>query len=208
MSDASNHQGPATVYAIIPAAGRSLRMGQLKQLMPYGDHTILETVIETVLAAPVNGLVVVANNDVEGELDLSEDPRFVTAINDDAESQMLDSIGLGLDALAAAFDLPRDCGICVCPGDMPGIDVASVTACVSQFQQHADHIVVATFQAKRGHPVIVPRTLTAELAEITEGGLAELLHRHPDKVHSVECETPGVTQDIDTPGDYQDLGQS
>jgi molybdenum cofactor cytidylyltransferase len=208
MPDASNHQDPVAVYAIIPAAGRSLRMGQLKQLMPYGDRTILETVIETVLAGPVNGLVVVANSDIDDELDLSEDPRFVTAINDDAESQMLDSILLGLDTLAAAFDLPRHCGVCVCPGDMPGIDVASVTACVNQFRQHADRIVVATFQAKRGHPIIVPHPMTAELAEITEGGLAELLHRHTDKLHPVECETPGVTKDIDTPGDYQDPGQS
>lgn len=205
MPNVGRRQEPVAVYAIVPAAGRSVRMGQLKQLLPYGGRTILETVIETMLASPIAGLAVVANSDVDAELDLSEDPRYVTVLNDDAESQMLDSIRLGLEALVEAFDPPQRCGICVCPGDMPAIDAASVTACIVQFQQRADDVVVAAFGNQRGHPIIVPRSLTAELTAIPAGGLAELLRRHPDQVHPVECETPGVTRDIDTPGDYDGL---
>ena len=180
-------------------------MGEPKQLMPYGDRTILETVIETMLASPMNGLAVVTHSDIAEVLDLAEDPRFITVINNDADSQMLDSIRMGLEALIEACAPPAECGFCICPGDMPGVDVASVTTCIRQFRQHPEAIVVATFQSKRGHPVIFPRALAAQLGAITEGGLAELLHRHPDKLHPVECETPGVTQDVDTREDYEDM---
>ncbi|MHC4610060.1 MAG: nucleotidyltransferase family protein, partial [Planctomycetota bacterium] len=121
--------GPAAVYGVIPAAGRSRRMGSPKQLLPYGDSTVLETVIETVLATPMSGLAVVTHSDIVDELDLAEDPRFLTAINDDAESQMLDSIGLGIEALRGECDPAAKSGILVCPGDMPGIDVATIEAC-------------------------------------------------------------------------------
>ena len=195
------------VYAVIPAAGRSVRMGQPKQLLPVGDRTMLETVVGTLLASPIEGLALVTHSDIDAELDLMEDPRYLTVINDDAESQMLDSIRMGVEALSKAHDLRTDSGILVCPGDMPGIDVASVAICVRTFRKDPAAIVVATFQDKRGHPIIIPRKMTGELQTIPEGGLAQLMTRHADKVRQVECETPAVVRDVDTPQDYQDLGR-
>jgi len=205
MSHPDESFSPVGVYAVIPAAGQSKRMGAPKQLLSYGEGTVLETVIETVLAAPMNGLAVVANSAVADELDLAEDPRFLTAINDDAESQMLDSICLGLEALRAECNPPADSGILVCPGDMPGIDVEALKACVAAFVDRSNRIVVATHQGKHGHPIIVPLSMTAELSSITEGGLAVLLRRHPERVQEVECASSGVTRDLDTPEDYDSL---
>lgn len=202
MGEDKDRPPSAAVYAVIPAAGRSRRMGSPKQLLPYGDRTVLESVIETVLAAPTSGLAVVTHTAVANELDLTEDPRFVTVINDDAESQMLDSIRLGIEAAQGAFEPTPDSGILVCPGDMPWIDVPTVTACIVAFADRHEGIIVATHQGKRGHPIIVPLSMIAELGAIPTGGLAELLTRHPDKIHCVECPTPGVTHDLDTPGDY------
>ncbi len=203
---ADDPQNPVPVYAVIPAAGRSQRMGQPKQLLPYGDRTMLEVVIETLLASPMNGLAVVTHTGIAAELDLEEDPRFLTVINDDAESEMLDSVRLGISALIEACTPPPDCGFCVCPGDLPGVDVASVTTCIRHFRRAPRSIVVATFRDRHGHPIIFPRSLTSDLGRITDGGLAALLRRHAAKVHPAECETPGVTRDIDTPDDYDETG--
>ena len=94
------------VFGMIPAAGRSRRMTSdvPKQLMPFGDRVVLECAIEAMLGADLDGLVVVTRSDVADELDLTEDPRFLTAINDEAGSEMIDSIRVGLAALAAARD--------------------------------------------------------------------------------------------------------
>ena len=207
MSHPDESFSPVAVYAVIPAAGQSTRMGVPKQLLPCGEGTVLETVIGTVLAAPMNGLAVVANSAVADELDLAEDPRFLTAINDDAESQMLDSICLGIEALRAECNPPADAGILVCPGDMPEIDVETLEACIGAFVDRSNRIVVATYQGKHGHPIIVPLSMTTELSSITEGGLAELLRRHPQRTHEVDCPSSGVTRDLDTPEDYDSLQQ-
>jgi molybdenum cofactor cytidylyltransferase len=159
------------------------------------------------LAAPISGLAVVTHTAVANELDLAEDPRFVTVINDDAESQMLDSIRLGLEAVRGAFDPAPNSGILVCPGDMPQIDVGAVTSCIAAFAEQRDAIVVAAHQGKRGHPIIVPLSMFPELETTTTGGLAQLLTRHPDRVHCVACDTLGVVRDLDTPEDYGGLAQ-
>jgi CTP:molybdopterin cytidylyltransferase MocA len=179
-----------------------------KQLLPFDDRTVLETVIETVLAAPINGLVVVTHTSVADELDLAEDPRFITVINEDAESQMLDSIRLGIEAIRTRCEPPPEAGILVCPGDMPKIGLEAMTTCVETFHNRNDVIVVATHQDKRGHPIIVPMSMTDELSGIREGGLAELLRRYPERVYPVECDEPGVCRDIDTPEDYEDVARS
>ena len=205
MAGAGQPDMPPQVYAVIPAAGRSRRMGTAKQLLPFGDRTILETVIENVLAAPIGGLAVVTHSAVADAMDLAEDPRFLTVINDDAESQMLDSIRMGIDALQRRGQPQPDSGILVCPGDMPGIDTAALTACIHEFDGHRDAIVVAAYRSKRGHPIVIPMSLTPELPTIAEGGLAHLLQRHAERIHAVECPTPTVTCDIDTPDDYERL---
>ena len=205
MPDPHNQLEAPAVYAIIPAAGRSRRMGQPKQLLPFGGSTILDSVIDTMLAAPISGLVVVTHRLIADELDLLEDPRIATVINDDEQSQMLDSIRMGITAAEQAFPMDQPHGFLVCPGDMPSVDLASVLTCLKEFEQHPDDLVVASFKQKKGHPVIVPQWAVAELGEIDQGGLAELLRRHVDQLHVIECETPGVIQDIDTPEDYRDV---
>ena len=47
------------ISALVLAAGRSTRMGQLKQLLPLGQHTIIEQVVTTFLASSVDEVVVV-----------------------------------------------------------------------------------------------------------------------------------------------------
>ena len=47
------------VTAIILAAGESRRMGQPKLLLPWGNGTILGTVIETIREAGANDILVV-----------------------------------------------------------------------------------------------------------------------------------------------------
>ncbi|MCH7813772.1 MAG: nucleotidyltransferase family protein [Planctomycetes bacterium] len=196
------------VYAVIPAAGRSRRMGTAKQLLPHGQSTVLETVIETVLAAPIDGLAVVTHSAIADELDLPEDPRFVTVINDDEATQMFDSIRLGVTALARAFQPGADAGLLVCPGDLPGLDLATLTGCLAEFRNHPDSVVVATHGDKTGHPVIVPLSMVSNAPADAEGGLAGLLRRSIHPTRRVESPNPAVLDDLNTPQDYDRLNRA
>jgi CTP:molybdopterin cytidylyltransferase MocA len=61
-------------------------------------------------------------------------------------------------------------------------------------------------RARRGHPIIFPATLTPFVASpACDDGLHALPRAFPDRVTAVECRSPGVTTDVDTPDDYRTL---
>ena len=51
--------------AILLAAGRSERMGRLKQLMPLGESTIIERAIDSLSSSAVNEVIVVVGHEAE-----------------------------------------------------------------------------------------------------------------------------------------------
>jgi len=53
------------VSAILLAAGRSSRMGKLKQLMPLGESTILEQTLDNLLGSKVAEVIVVLGHKAE-----------------------------------------------------------------------------------------------------------------------------------------------
>jgi molybdenum cofactor cytidylyltransferase len=199
---------PVKIWGIIPAAGMSRRMVRPKQLLPFGDSTMIGTVTRTLLEADLVGVVVVTRTELVEESDLPNDPRIIVAINDDPNSEMIDSIRIGLATLAgegAGLDPPRDAdGVLVLPADMPTLTVDHCRVCVSAFRHDPSRIVIAACEGKRGHPILFPFSLRTSVDRL-EGGLRSLVELHPEKVHLVEIGDPGVTRDIDTPDDYDRL---
>jgi len=193
------------VWGLVPAAGMSRRMGRPKQLLPFGDSTIVGTVARTLLDTDLVGVVVVTRTELIDESDLPDDPRIILAINDDPNSEMIDSIRIGLATLAAAgvdIDPPRDVdGVMVVPADMPTLAVGHCRACSSAFRGDPSRIVIAACEGKRGHPMIFPFGLHTVVVRL-EGGLRSLADQYPERVCLVEIDDPGVTRDIDTPDDY------
>ena len=180
-------------------------MGEPKQLLPTQEGTVLESVIEAVLWGNVNGLCVVTSSAIDEALAVSEDPRFIVAINDDPDSEMLDSIRLGMAALDERCQIHDTDGYMVCPGDMPQISVEDVRAVAGAYRAAPGGIVIAAHAGTKGHPMVFPVALETEVQRIEDGGLKVLAERHARRVRLIECASPGVIQDLDTPEDYQRL---
>ena len=184
-------------------------MGRPKQLLPFGDSTMVGTVGRTLLDTGLVGVVVVTRTELIDESDLPDDPRIVVAINDDPNSEMIDSIRIGLATLAGAgtgIDPPRDAdGVMVVPADMPTLAVDHCRACVSAFRGDPSRIVIAACEGKRGHPMLFPFAMRAAVDRL-EGGLRSLAELHPESVRLMEIGDLSVTRDIDTPDDYGRLG--
>jgi len=202
---------PVGIWGIIPAAGMGRRVGRPKQALPYGNSTIVGTVTRTVLDAGIAGAVIVTRSDLIDSLDLPDDVRVGIAINDDADSEMIDSIRIALAGLAEAHSLlavgdspsPTD-GVLMVPADMPTITADACRKCIAAFKTDPRRIVIATYEGKRGHPIIFPLGLQPTIYSLTQG-LRQLARIHPDRVHLIETDEPGVTQDVDTLEDYERL---
>ena len=190
-------------WGIVPAAGMSRRMGRPKQLLSFRGSTMTAAVTRTLLDGDLNGVVVVTRTQLVDELRLPADPRLHVAINDDADSAMVDSIRIGLSMLDQFQPRPHD-GVLVVPSDMPNVSTDSCRVCVAAFVSRPDRIVIATHQGRRGHPIVFPFSMR-EIINDLEGGLNMLPRACPERVYLVDVEDPGVEVDIDTTEDYKRL---
>ena len=205
MKNTADEQSPR-VFAIVPAAGRSRRMGSPKQLLAIDGRPMLLAVIDPLAAADVAGVVVVTYRDIAQQLALGALAGVFVAFNEDERSGMVDSVRIGLKELAGRATIGTRDGFLVCPADQPGISTADFDACIAEFRRGPERIVVAVRGKRRWHPIIFP----AELASFVEsagcdGGLNRLPCSYPALVVEVGCVSTGVARDIDTRDDYQRL---
>jgi molybdenum cofactor cytidylyltransferase len=191
----------AYVVAIVPAAGRSGRMGTLKQLLPVDGLPMVMHVVETLRAGGADEVIIVANAALSGDLvDPLRDVRVV--VNDNPDTEMIDSIRI---ALAASDEASAD-GFLICPCDAAGITAADVRRCIETFTDAPDVIIIATHHYKRGHPIIFPASLAAAVrSSECDGGLNHLARNRPNLVRTVECDSPGTIANVNTPADYEKL---
>lgn len=196
---------PATtkVWGIVPAAGMGRRMGTAKQALPVAGTTMAAQVVTTLLGGGAAGVIVVTRSSLVEALDLPDDDRVVTVFNEDECSQMIDSIRIGLGTLVT-IDVDEPDGVMVVPADMPTLTVEACQRSIEAFDRDPTRIIIATYQSRRGHPIVFPICMRA-IVDGLAGGLNGLARDYPDRVRLVALDDPGVVQDVDTKADYDDL---
>jgi molybdenum cofactor cytidylyltransferase len=197
--------GRVRVFALIVAAGRSRRFGSVKQLYEHDGQTMLERVIEAVVAGRPDGVVVVTRSDVSEVIRKRVGDRVVWEHNDDPAAEMIDSVRKGLVALGDAFSPSGTDGVLVCPGDLIRLTSADVARCVGACREHPDRVIVATHGGRRGHPLVFPFDLCPFVqSNACDGGLRSLPRHCADRILEVECVSVGVLHDVDRPEDLPD----
>jgi molybdenum cofactor cytidylyltransferase len=192
---------PRTVnlVAVIPAAGRSQRMGSLKPLLPFGPETMTERVVRVVREAGIDEVLVVLGYGAERIIPFLADRGIAWVLNPDFDAGMYTSVQAGVEHVDAEVD-----GFLVLPGDMPMVRSDTLRLLCDSFLPGHGRIVHPRYQGRRGHPPIIDSMYRRViLADHPDGGLHELLARYPDASLEVECDDRGVLIDVDTPEAYQ-----
>jgi molybdenum cofactor cytidylyltransferase len=187
------------ISAIILAAGESKRMGEPKQLMPFGQSTILEKAIDNLLSSAVNEIIVVLGYKAEEVLKTIATKPVKIAINPDYKQGMSTSIIAGLSLIARQAQ-----AVMLALGDQPLVDSQTINQLIEEFYNHDKGIVVPTYHGKRGHPVIFAIKYKQKLLGLTgDIGGREVIKDHPDDILEVAVDSESVISDIDTRADYQ-----
>jgi molybdenum cofactor cytidylyltransferase len=182
-----------SISAIILAAGKSVRMGQQKMLMPWGNTTVLGKVIETLRAAGVEDITLVTNSAIALQITTYKLPII---LNNDGE--MLESIQLGLQAQKPSAEATL-----ICLGDQPQVKERSVRVVYKSFSENKSSIVVPSYQMRRGHPWLIARELWQEVLRMrAPESMRDFLNIHKNEIFYVEHNSPDILQDLDTPEDY------
>lgn len=194
-------------FAIIPAAGRSQRMGRPKLLLPWGTGTLIEHVIGIWKASQVQRIVLVAHphDDQMAQLAANAGAEVVQPVV--APPDMKASVRAALDYLSPSEPELTDAWL-LAPADMPGLTAAAINRLVDAYagswpqDGRGYRVWVASCQGRPGHPVLFPWSLAPEVSMLgVDEGLDVLVRRHP--VERVEVGEDAVSADLDTPQDYE-----
>ncbi|HEV2385891.1 MAG TPA: nucleotidyltransferase family protein [Candidatus Acidoferrales bacterium] len=188
--------------AVILAAGESRRMGFPKALLPYGDRTFLEHLLG-VVEHPRIGLrrVVVGAGGAEIARRIPLGPSVLVE-NREWRKGQLSSIRAALESIRRA----ETEGMLLALVDHPLVTAAVVGALIAAFDRSPQSIVIPTWGGRRGHPVIFPRHLYAELESAPDdAGARAVVRAHPQEVVEVATDEEGVVLDIDDRALFQRL---
>jgi molybdenum cofactor cytidylyltransferase len=173
-------------------------MGDLKQLLPLGDSTILEKTIDNLLKSRVKEVVVVLGYRA-GEITSRIDCKPICLVVNPRYSR-----GMGSSILEGIKRVrPEAEAVMLALADQPFIDSSILNTLIESFSSQNKGIIIPTYRGLRGHPVVISLKYKEELLSLTgDGGARQILARHPEDVLEVPVDSPGVTLDIDTRDDY------
>ena len=189
------------IGAIVLAAGRSERFGAQKLLLPLGDRSVIQHVVDEVQRSQTARVVVVVGPQ-SGPLTEALGGREVEIVtNTDPAGDMLSSVRCGLRAFP-----PQCAGILVVPGDLPAITASLLDALLRTFATSGRGIVVPVHKGQRGHPLLFAASYRDEVLTCYDTvGLRGLLQTHSADVLELDVATPAVLMDVDRPEDFRRL---
>ncbi len=184
--------------AIVMAAGRSSRMGSLKQLLPFGGTTVIERITSVLLASRIEETIIVLGHrgdEIQAQL-AGYDVQIVR--NPDPHGDMLSSTQCGVRAATPGH------GLMIVLGDQPLITTEMVDELISFYEKKQEFFIIPVHGDKRGHPMIVsPRYRDDILSLRGDTGLKELRDRYPEAIYGVPVDTDHMLADMDYYHEYE-----
>jgi len=188
------------IAILVLAAGKARRMGQSKQLLPYGGTTLLGHCIQTALACPAQGVYPIIGsyaNRIQAEIQIE---GIHWLLNPDWEEGLSASIRRGISYLLE--ERPTIEAALVLLGDQPLITAKDLQPFFDSFVQKPERIVSTAYGEKYGVPALFPRKYFQDLLSLKgDRGAGKWMGNQAD-VKRVVLRT---TFDIDTKEDYDRL---
>jgi len=188
------------ISGILLAAGESRRMGSAKALLYYQGQTFIERICQAFLTAGVDELIVVLGARADKlRSALPVHPALRVVVNPRYFQGQLSSLMTGIGAL-----VPESEAAVVNLVDHPLVSADTIKTLISSFRESPLPILIASYQGKRGHPVVFSSQVYGEiLAAPLDQGAKVVVRKDPTRVREIPLDDPGILADIDTPEDYQ-----
>ena len=194
-------------FALVPAAGKSRRMGRPKLLLPLGGRPVVQRVVSAFRAGGVGTVLVVVGPDLPELAARAEEAgaRVLRLAEDTAD--MRETAQRGLAWLEAERRPGPQDAFFLAPADHPALDPAVVRALLDARAAHpAYSVFVPAHQGRRGHPALIGWPHVAGIRRLPPGqGLNAYLRGKEEQTLLVPVDSADVLCDLDTPEDYERL---
>ncbi|MFL6300198.1 MAG: NTP transferase domain-containing protein [Terriglobales bacterium] len=192
---------------VILAAGDSTRMGQDKALLPWEGGTFLSAAID-LLKRVTELVIVVGGKNTNSVLPtIYQTGAFITE-NHHTDRGQFSSLQIGLQEV---LNRGRDTAI-VALVDRPAPHLKTVQAIKRHFLeslQNGAWAVVPEFEGKHGHPFVAGREMIERFLRAPQEATArDIEHAAQQHISYLKVNDPLVIANVDTPEQYQELGQN
>jgi molybdenum cofactor cytidylyltransferase len=195
------------IFAVIPAAGKSSRMGCAKLALPLGKSTVLGTVIQALRLGTVDHILVVAGPHFPELLPLARAAQVEICDLLHETCDMRATVEAGLGWLEEhKRPTANDCWLLV-PGDQPALDPGVVRRLIEVSSANSPFSIwIPTYGGKRGHPTLVRWTHGPGIRKLApDQGLNAYFREQAQQTLEVPVENAAILEDLDTPEDYERL---
>jgi len=194
------------LFAIIPAAGLSRRMGRPKLTLDLAGRPVIARLLDALDHPAIAATAIVLRRSDEQLRDVLQ-PFDVVAVQPPRDPpDMRHSVEYGVAAIRSHFaPEPEDAWILI-PADHPVLDGDVINELVNVWRTLDADIMVPVHSGKRGHPAFFRWTLASRLSEIPDDrGLNWLLTLDGVTVCEHSVASDSILLDLDTPEDLQRL---
>jgi molybdenum cofactor cytidylyltransferase len=191
-----------SVGVVILGAGRSVRMGQPKLLLPWGGTSVLGHLIEQWQALGARQIAIVCaarDQTMQMELDRLSFAKINRICNPAPEGGMFSSIQCAVRWPGWQSALTH---WAIVLGDQPLLLPQTLRQVLDYSVAQSTKICQPARRGHGRHPVLLPKPLFLQLADSTAPTLKEFLAAKPGKVALCEVDDAGTEVDIDRPDDY------
>jgi molybdenum cofactor cytidylyltransferase len=196
-----------TSFAVVPAAGKSTRMGRPKLALLYQGHTVLEAVIAALIAGGVENVLVVLGPHVCDLVEATHRAGARALVLANETPDMRATVAEGLRELTRAFHPRPDAVWFLAPADHPTLRPEVVrTLLAAARDDKAFSAAIPIYQGKRGHPTLLSWQHAERLETFSPTqGINAYLRQLGDALREVPVEHAEILCDLDTPEDYARL---
>ena len=189
----------AEIPVLLLAAGSSTRMGRPKQLLPWGELTLIEHQI-SVLQKTGNPVNVVLGFNSDSIIPLIERYSINIFINNNWNNGMGGSISVGIDNIKRLF--PEAEGVFITLLDQPNVTDSYLEKMKSSFHHgHRQILVSQSTSGWRGVPALFDKCYFSELAKLSnDEGARKIIQKYSDNV--IPLDGGDLLEDFDTPESY------
>ncbi len=174
-------------------------MARPKLLLPFGEKTIIETVLDNAASSKANYTLLVLGGFREKIKQKAKGFPAITIFNPDYKQGMLSSVQQGFRSLPEGAQ-----AAVVLLGDQPAISHTVIDKVIDAYSQTTKGIVLPTYKKKRGHPVLFDMKYKSDIAALSPNvGLKGIAYGHPSDVFEVQVTTSSILRDIDDIEDYK-----
>lgn len=201
-------------YAIVPAAGRSRRMGAPKLLLPWPTRErpcglLIDQVLAAWTASLVSRVVVVVRRDDQPLIDACRRWKVDLLTPEQPPSDMTASIQIGLQHLESVSAPSENAGCFIAPSDLPSLQPRVVDGLWQyalrqwpEAERQLQCVWTPTFGDKSGHPALLPWPACKGIFDLPSGTGVDSHVRQLQR-RLVAFPESLIVDDCDTPEEYQ-----